>query len=250
MTKFVIFDDIHFMGVFDTRIDVEKHISTLSEFCERYGGKVNTHNIKVCEYNMHLLKKQYTISPTFTLIKQSIKKHEFNHEKVPDNNNQESDIGLFIPLETIPPPNENTPQDTLIQLQNKINELEEIKKKENENIIDNKETKLQEYLEEKAKLDNLKQELKRDQEKWQEIEKKFEADKKLYFIFKEEISNEQRNEDNIPILFKDTYPIFKQLDDEKKLNNDEEIKSYLELTKYYKNTVFMTSEFDDLFVNN
>jgi predicted RNase H-like nuclease (RuvC/YqgF family) len=188
------------------------------------------------------LLNTFTVSPSFSLTETKI---------LPPIKQVDSDINLFIPLETVPPPN---PQ--LHQLQQKINELEQIKKQEDSKLSEMKKTvqpteeKYQEYLEEKAKLDNLKKELKQDQEKWEEIEKKFEADKKLYFIFKNEIATEQRSENNIPILFKDTYPIFKQLDEESKLNNDEEIKHYLELTKYYKNTVFMTSEFDDLFLNN
>ena len=72
--------------------------------------------------------------------------------------------------------------------------------------------------------------LKQEQEKWDSIKKKFEADKKLYFLFKQEIENNIREIEDIPELFKNIYPVFEKLDNDKYLNTIQEINKYIELT--------------------
>ncbi len=59
--------------------------------------------------------------------------------------------------------------------------------------------------------------------------KKFEADKKLYSLFKQEINDNIREEEDIPELFKDIYPIFEKMDNEGYLNTIQEINKYVEL---------------------
>jgi hypothetical protein len=237
MFTYVVYDGQDCLGVFNKIKDVQQHIEFLSNICHRHGGELDFKKITVNKFNQHLVKGQYIIDNSINLIPKIL--------------NEDSDINLFIPLET------ECVKQHPDELRKKVEYLEQIKaaeERELENIRKEQEKytqlKHQEYIEEKARLDKIKQDMKKDQERWEEIEKKFHADKKLYFIFKDEIAKGQRNDEDIPLLFKDTYPIFKQLDEDNKLNTDDEIKNYLEQTKYYRNTIFMTSEFDDLFAND
>lgn len=220
MTNIVVFDDTQCLGIFHSDEEAQQHVQYLVSFCKRHGGRVAFGNIRFETYNYHLLKE------------------------VKSYNTEESDINLFIPLETVP----NNPN--IDALKEKLDKLAMMKEEEERELQRILQEKNQEYIEEKARLEKIKLEMKKNQEKWEEIQKKFDADKKLYYIFKQEIETGERMEDEIPILFKDNYPIFKQLDEEEKLNTNEEVKHYLDLTKYYKNTIFLTSEFDNLFDND
>jgi hypothetical protein len=220
MTNIAVFDGTQCLGIFHSDEEAQQHVQYLVSFCKRHGGKVSFANIRFETYNYHLLKE------------------------VKSYNTEESDINLFIPLETVP----NNPNiDALKEKLDKLATMRDEEERELQRILQEKN---QEYIEEKARLEKIKLEMKKNQEKWEEIQKKFDADKKLYYIFKREIENGERIEDEIPILFKDNYPVFKQLDEEEKLNTNEEVKHYLDLTKYYKNTIFLTSEFDNLFDND
>ena len=84
-------------------------------------------------------------------------------------------------------------------------------------------------------MDKLKLKLKQDQDKWESICKKFEADKKLYYIFKNEILKGDRDKDDIPILFKHTYPIFEKIDNDNIINTDKEINIYASQIKQNQN---------------
>lgn len=219
MNTIVVFDDMQCLGVFNTEEEAQQHVQYLVSFCKRHGGKVGYDKIRFEKYNYHLLKE----SKTCCL--------------------EESEINLFIPLD----PEQSCIENELKEKLHKLTALKEEEERELNRILQEKN---QEYIEEKARLEKVKLEMKRNQEKWEEIQKKFDADKKLYYIFQREIEEGKRTEEEIPILFKDIFPIFKQLDEDNKLNTNEEVKHYLDLTKYYKNTIFLTSEFDDLFNDN
>ena len=117
-------------------------------------------------------------------------------------------------------------------LKEKISLLEKLKQHEICKLQDLKKdyvNKEEKYIEEKIKIDNKKLKLKQEQEKWDSIKKKFEADKKLYYLFKQEIKDNIREENDIPELFKDIYPIFEKLDNDGYLNTIQEINKYVEL---------------------
>jgi ribonucleotide reductase alpha subunit len=121
----------------------------------------------------------------------------------------------------------------MFELKEKIILLEKLKNNEYEKLQELKKDfieKEEKYTEEKIKINNKKLKLKQEQEKWDCIKKKFEADKKLYFVFKQEIENNIREVEDIPELFKNIYPIFEKLDNDKYLNTIQEINKYVELT--------------------
>lgn len=242
MSHLVVFEGNTCLGVFENVEQVRQHIRVLVGYCHRHGGRANLGELYIHDYHYHFLRKVYTIDNSYNIVEKTTPKEASEPAMA------ESDINLFIPLETVPNVRPQVPN--LEEIEKKLNYLTKLKQEEEKGlsiIKEEYEKKEEEYREEKAKMDKLKQKMKQDQEKWEEIEKKFYADKKLYFIFKNEISTGQRDEDDVPILFKDTYPLFKQLDEESKLDVEDEIKTYLELTKYYKSNIFITSEFDSLF---
>ncbi len=160
-------------------------------------------------------------------------------------NNESSEINLFIPMKETPvysnsnntfkhhsPVNDNNV--SIEQLKERINLLTMLKNYETAKLEElNKEymDKEDHYIKEKMKVDKIKLQMRQEQEKWDLINKKFEADKKLYFIFKREIESGLRDRSNIPELFCDTYPIFEKLENGNHFNTPHEIKMYVEFTK-------------------
>ena len=134
-------------------------------------------------------------------------------------------------------------------LEEKLNFLKKELEKENDEImllkakrelIENK------YIDEKYNINTFKTKLKNYHNKIEQIKNKFYADKNLYMIFKKEIEDNKKNEKDVPEIFKNTYNIFKNLDDTNGLNNSDEIKKYI---KIYKKTNIDTG-FDEMFNDN
>jgi hypothetical protein len=141
----------------------------------------------------------------------------------------DSEINLFIPMQdTVAPAVDLDELKERIEILTRLKEEEDRKLLELDEEYKKRETK---YMKEKTKMDKVKLRMKREQEKWDSIQKKFEADKKLYFIFKHEIEAGTRAVGDIPILFRETFPIFEQLEKEHHLDTPYEINKYMELTK-------------------
>lgn len=275
MKGFVVFDDNRCSGNFHKLEHAHQHILQLLEFCYRNGGVPDFKSFKIVEYCMHIVNETYELDEKFRVINTNgevcdmdgrhsvslIKKITRCQDSSTDSDSSTSnasDINLFIPfssekcnniVQQEPVKKEETI--TLEELEKRMEYLTKLKEREMMDIDEAREQyekKEEEYREEKAKLEQMKLEMKRSQEKYEEIQKKFEADKKLYFIFKQEILDGKRAAHDIPILFNDTFPVFKQLDQEQKLNTDDEIKYYLDLSQYqYNKTNYFISDFDDLF---
>lgn len=137
----------------------------------------------------------------------------------------------------------------------KIKKLDDLKNKlENEYndmiiLKTNFELKEKKYQDEKQNIDIFKLKLKNHHDKMEELKRKFYTDKNLYFVIKNEINNNLRDKNNIPLLFK-TYNIFNELENKNILNTSIELTFYInEINKIsqdndyvYFNTINNNSE--------
>jgi len=80
-----------------------------------------------------------------------------------------------------------------------------------------------------CQLQKDKNELKHKKDLEDEKRRKFEANKVVYFRIKQDIQNGKIDEDNIPVLFVDDYPIFKFLDTEGLIDKDDNFLIYMDL---------------------
>jgi len=227
MISYIIKDNNDIIGVYKKLDDAYDFIIFINNYINKKTNVNNIiKNIKIYKYKNNTIKNIYYINSKLILSK--------NQEYLQDNidnigniDNESSEINIFIPNEISEINDVN-----MNELKEKIILLEKLKNNENDKLqelkIDfiNKEEK---YTEDKIKINNKKLKLKQEQEKWDNIIKKFEADKKLYFLFKQEIDNNIREVDDIPELFKNIYPIFEKLDNDKYLNTIQEINKYVEL---------------------
>lgn len=225
MISYIIKDNNDILGVYKNINDAYDYIIFLNTYFKKKTNYNIINNIKIYKYKNNIIKDIYFINSKLKLIK-------YDNDDNKDNNDEElSEINIFIPNETEINNDINMNID-IDGLKEKINLLEKLKEHEVIKLQDLKEdyiNKEEKYIEEKIKIENKKLKLKQEQEKWDSIKKKFEADKKLYYFFKQEIKDNIREEEDIPELFKDIYPIFEQMENEGYLNTLQEINKYLEL---------------------
>lgn len=168
---------------------------------------------------------------------------------------EKSELNIFIPLTTIE--ENNNKKLSLEELQKKIKQLEEEENNINEKIeefqeiIENKE---EAFNEKKEEFDEDKKNFEKEKEYVYQLKNKLEADKRVYFIIKEQLDSGELTEESIPILFIDKYPIFKYLDENRLIDNGDsistdEINNYLHVAPNYKiNTnIDNSNSFNDLF---
>jgi hypothetical protein len=231
MISYIIKDNNDILGVYKNLNDAYDFIIFLNMYVnKKTKTKTNNNNIikniKIYKYKNNLIKKIYYVNSKLKLIHQDNNNDDINTVNDNDEDNESSEINIFIPNET------EINDVNIDDLQEKISLLEKLKQHEICKLQDLKEdyvNKEEKYIEEKIKIDNKKLKLKQEQEKWDSIKKKFEADKKLYYLFKQEIEDNVREENDIPELFKDIYPIFEKLDNDGYLNTIQEINKYVEL---------------------
>ena len=173
-----------------------------------------------------------------------------------NNNNSEdkSELNIFIPLLSVEE-NENKKL-SLQELQLKIQQLEEEANLNNEKLEEIKEVyddKQEQFNEKRDEFNKEKKDFEKEKEYWFQLKNKLEADKRVYFSIKEELESGELTENSIPVLFIDKYPIFKQLDQDNLIIDDdtistEEINNYLKIAPLYKlNIDNNNNSFNDLF---
>jgi len=109
----------------------------------------------------------------------------------------------------------NEKKEKLKQLQNSINELEKMK---NEEIKKQNDKLMMEKRKADLKIKKIEQKRKLLEEKESNYRGKFLVDRRLYGVFKKEISNGKRSINNIPPLFIKQWSIFKEMEDNNMLN--------------------------------
>lgn len=113
-----------------------------------------------------------------------------------------------------------------------IETLKELKKKEEEQLETLKsKTEIEDEKLSKIsdKLGDEKRIFLRNKEREKENKNIFKADKKAYYLLKQDICEHKITEDKISILFKDKYPIFKFMDMKNLLNTEDEYIQYVNL---------------------
>ena len=146
--------------------------------------------------------------------------------------------------------NKLSKEEQLKKIREKIEELEIKKKSENRkltNLKDKNNLKQENMNNEIKDIFIKKKELERQKEKKEEFTNKFNANKKVYNMIKDNI----KTDSDIPELFIDEYPLFKNLDDNGFLNTSEEIKKYIEIlpTKTNRIKYMVSSKYSNMFGN-
>jgi len=227
MISYIIKDNNDIIGVYKKLDEAYDFVIFINNYINKKTNINNIiKNIKIYKYKNNTIKNIYYINSKLKLSE--------TQENLQNNNdnidNESSEINIFIPNEKeISEINDVN----MFELKEKIILLEKIKNNEYDKLQELKKdfiSKEEKYTEDKIKINNKKLKLKQEQEKWDSIKKKFEADKKLYFVFKQEIENNIREVEDIPELFINIYPIFEKLDNDKYLNTIQEINKYIELT--------------------
>jgi hypothetical protein len=226
MISYIIKDNNDIIGVYKNLDEAYDFVIFINNFINKKTNINNIiKNIKIFKYKNNTIKNIYYINSKLK-ISETKENLQNNNDNI---DNESSDINIFIPNETeISEINDVN----MFELKEKIILLEKLKNNEYEKLQELKKDfieKEEKYTEEKIKINNKKLKLKQEQEKWDSIKKKFEADKKLYFVFKQEIENNIREVEDIPELFKNIYPVFEKLDNDKYLNTIQEINKYVEL---------------------
>lgn len=226
MISYIIKDNNDIIGVYKKLDDAYDFVIFINNFINKKTNINVIKNIKIYKYKNNTIKNIYYINS-----KLKLSETQDNFQNNIDNiDNESSDINIFIPNEIEVSEINDV---NMYELKEKIILLEKLKNNECDKLQELKKdfiSKEEKYTEDKIKINNKKLKLKQEQEKWDSIKKKFEADKKLYFLFKQEIEDNIREVDDIPELFKNIFPIFEKLDNDKYLNTIQEINKYVELT--------------------
>ncbi len=176
-----------------------------------------------------------------------IETNEENNKKNKDSQNE--DLNLFIPLTLSEKRSKVEKREVNIGNVNKIevrdiNEIEakikmlELEAKLQEEEMNEKkriiEEKNNEVRNKKKNFDRERKNYEKDKDEWDKLRNKLEADKRVYFIIKEQLDNGELTEESIPILFQEKFPIFKYLDTKNLINDDDtisttEINNYLDI---------------------
>jgi hypothetical protein len=147
----------------------------------------------------------------------------FNNVSSEKNDNE---LNLFIPVNTFEH-TETIHVDMDKYLLN-IKALEEnarLCEEKLEDMKDQIDNKQNEFKLKKEKFNKDKRLFDKEKEEWVQFKSKLEADKRVYFIIKEQLESGELTEDSIPILFIDKYPIFKKLDEDNLLDSNDYLTS-------------------------
>jgi hypothetical protein len=167
----------------------------------------------------------------------------FNNVTETQNKNKEktdNDLNLFIPINSFE--NSEEPIVDMEKYLKNIKLLEENAKlceEKLESMKDQIDNKKDEFKQMKEQFNKEKKSFDKEKEEWNQFKSKLEADKRVYFIIKEQLESGELTEESIPILFQDKYPIFKKLDDDKLLDSADfltsnDISNYLNILPNYE----------------
>jgi hypothetical protein len=184
-------------------------------------------------YNDSIIKLEGYLNSWFNNITETI---EIKKEvKKTDN-----ELNLFIPVNTFE--NSEEPVVDMEKYLEHIKLLEENAKlceEKLENMKEQVDTKKDEFKQKKEQFNKEKKSFDKEKEEWNQFKSKLEADKRVYFIIKEQLESGELTEESIPILFQDKYPIFKKLDDDNLLDSADfltsnDISNYLNILPNYE----------------
>jgi hypothetical protein len=150
----------------------------------------------------------------------------------------DNELNLFIPINDT---TEQKPIDMEKYL-DKIKQLERDAESYENNLKimrDDLHTKQDELKSKKTIFTKDKRQFDKEKEEWIQFKTKLEADKRVFFIIKEQLESGELTEESIPVLFQDKYPIFKYLDDNNLLDQNDiltsnDISNYLSILPNYK----------------
>ena len=165
----------------------------------------------------------------------------FNSES---NINSDNELNLFIPLNTCN--NETIKIDKTIDMDLYLEKIKKLEEDANlyENNLDNLKSIIQTKQNDLKIKNNIYIKNKRlydkEKEDWNQFKTKLEADKRVYFIIKEQLETGELTENSIPVLFLDKFPIFEYLNENKLIDNNDiltsnDIKNYIDALPNFNN---------------
>jgi hypothetical protein len=157
------------------------------------------------------------------------------------NSKSDNELNLFIPIHTFDT-TEHKPVDMNKYLE-KIKQLEKDAELYENNLKlmkDDINTKQDDLKNKKYSFTKDKRQFDKEKEEWIQFKTKLEADKRVYFIIKEQLESGELTENSIPVLFQDKFPIFKHLNDNHLLDENDflsfnDITNYLNILPNYQN---------------
>lgn len=217
-----------------------------------YSNKDNKQKSKIGDI---LLDSANIINKTITSLDNNINTNPFieviedkskidDNIKIKDEDDIECDISNISEL--ISEPDESEIDSKLNEISNQIADLQKIKEHGEKKLNDLRkiqEQQMTDLIDYSADVNYVKKKLYIEKEKEEERRKKFNADKKAYFLIKEDINNGKLKIENIleNPMFKDKYPVFEYMESKNILIKQEEDLDgssinddyfvYLELTK-------------------
>ena len=224
-------------------------------------------DIQILEYNNNIPVNSYKIDTTNFYLYSINTKITINNpiiencriELLEKLNNTDSEINLFLPLNTnninssdmniYIKSNNKTKEDEILLLKQKI-ELEKQKLEEHNNKYDKILTK---FLEDKHQIGLIETKLKIKLEREEEKKRIFKSDLNIYNCLIKEIDMQTRDKDDIPDIFKNKFIIIQKLyEDENFISNDESEQyiKYVNTSREMNLTnKFIKTKYDDMFDN-
>lgn len=224
-------------------------------------------DLQILEYNNNIPVNSYKIDTTNFYLYSINNKITINNpilencriELLEKLNNTESEINLFLPLNTnninssdmniYIKSNNKTKEDEILLLKQKI-ELEKQKLEEHNNKYDKILTK---FLEDKHQIGLIETKLKIKLEREEEKKRIFKSDLYIYNCLIQEIDMQTRDKDDIPDIFKNKFIIIQKLyEDENFISNDESeqyIKYVNTSNEMNLTNKFIKTKYDDMFEN-
>ncbi len=127
--------------------------------------------------------------------------------------------------------NPDISSETLIKQMDNLKKIKEKEEKRLNKIKDEYDDDMNNFSKYNWDLNDQKRFRRKEKEREEERRRIFESDKRVYAMIKQDIADEDKkiDEDNIPGLFSAKYPIFKLMDEEGLIDQDDEYDIYLEL---------------------
>lgn len=255
----IICNHIHIQVIHDSQSLLVKHTPFVVEnqqydFTTGSIGSINTLSRLCSNYILSRLNQQVAKVTTFTPIKQSTPKSTPKSTTSSVLSNIKSSLTACPKIVAKRPSTGRTPLNYRVsdiekdeddssdsecsfdidpdELKQQIEELQKLKDEEMEKVNQAQEEvdeEMEKFAEKFDDLNDQKRFLRKEKEREEEKKRIFESDKSVYAKIKQHIEEGRVDENKIPILFAEKYPIFKFMDNEGLLGKEDDYTIYKKL---------------------
>jgi hypothetical protein len=209
--------------------------------------KIKPDNIKSVMQNVDVIVSSITTPNDFDKpLIQIEKKKPINNADIIDNSDSDSDVSSD---------NDDSCGYTEDELKAKLDELNNIKNDNIEHILDLKDkqdAEVDDYSSYLCDINGIKMKERMIVEKLEQQKRQYDGAKSTYNKIKRDLNlpvgKRPFNEDNIPILFADKYPIFKFMDDNNLFDTPNEFETFTEIYNTIDNTQTKETKESNIFI--